>query len=77
MEAESTDSSLGRWKSKASLEGYQGSAHLEFTGNKPENGPPQSPPRSAFRIHKAGKYCLVLRAHKRLETKREEISKDC
>ena len=77
MEAESTDSSLGRWKLKTFLKGYEGTGHLEFTGNKPENGPPASPLRYKFRINKPGKYSLVLRAHKRLETKRTDISNDC
>ncbi len=77
MEAESTDSSLGRWKTKTTLEGYQGSGHLEFTGNKPESGPPESPLVYHFKVTKPGNYALILRARKRLESKRQDISNDC
>ena len=77
IEAESTKSSLGRWIKKTDVEGFTGDCHLEFTGNKPENGPPQSPLKYRFRINQAGKYQLTLRARKRLESKRQDISNDC
>ena len=77
FEAESTDSSLRRWEKKRDVDGYTGECHLEFTGNKPESGPPDSPLQYKFRITKAGKYQLTIRARKRLESKRTDISNDC
>ena len=77
IEAESTSSSLGRWKKKTDVAGYSGECHIEFTGNKPESGPPESPLKYEFRINKGGKYQLTLRARKRLESKRQDISNDC
>ena len=77
IEAESTKSRLGDWKKKTDVKGYTGECHLEFTGNKPENGPPKSPLKYKFKINKGGKYQLTLRARKRLETKRQDISNDC
>ena len=77
IEAESTKSRLGDWKRKTDVKGFTGECHLEFTGNKPENGPPKSPLKYKFKINKAGKYQLTLRARKRLETKRQDISNDC
>lgn len=77
MEAESTSSSLGAWKKKTDVADFSGECHLEFTGNKPESGPPKSPLKYSFRIEKGGKYELAIRARKRLETKRADISNDC
>ncbi|MDP4626463.1 MAG: hypothetical protein NWT08_15160 [Akkermansiaceae bacterium] len=77
MEAESTDSKLGKWKKKTDVEGFTGECHIEFTGNKPESGPAESPLTYKFKITKEGTYSLVIRARKRLETKREDISNDC
>lgn len=54
MEAESTASRLGKWKLKISVHGFSGSGHLEFTGNKPESGPPDSPLIYRFSVSKAG-----------------------
>ena len=77
IEAESTKSRLGDWRKKTDVKEYTGECHLEFTGNKPENGPPKSPLKYSFKITKAGKYQLTLRARKRLESKRQDISNDC
>lgn len=77
IEAESTSSSLRKWKKKHDVADYSGECHLEFTGNKAESGPPESPLKYRFQIKKPGKYTLVLRARKRLETKRADISNDC
>ncbi len=77
IEAESTPSRLGEWKKKTDVKDYRGECHLEFTGNKPENGPPKSPLKYRFKINKGGKYTLSIRARKRLETKRADISNDC
>ena len=77
MEAESTDSKLGKWKTKTDIEGFTGESHIEFTGNKPEKGPAVSPLTYSFKISKEGKYSLTIRAHKRLESDRQDISNDC
>lgn len=66
IEAESTSSKPGKWTGKKDVEGYTGKGHIEFTGNKPSNGPPNSPLLYYFKIEKAGTYSLHLRAHKRL-----------
>lgn len=77
IEAESTASRLGRWKLKTDVEGFSGKGHLEFTGNKPETGPPESPLIYRFTVSKAGGYTLVLRGHKNLISKRDDICNDC
>lgn len=77
MEAESTASNLKKWKKKTDVDDFSGECHLEFTGNKPENGPPDSPLKYVFKVDKGGVYQLTLRARKRLETAREDISNDC
>lgn len=77
IEAESTDSRLGQWKKKTDVKDYKGSGHLEFTGNRPESGPPKSPLKFRFKISQSGKYQLTLRARKRLISEREDICNDC
>lgn len=77
IEAESTSSRLKKWKKKTDVADFSGECHLEFTGNKTESGPPESPLKYRFQINKPGNYTLVLRARKRLETKRADISNDC
>lgn len=77
MEAESTESRLGKWEKKTDVADYQGECHLEFTGNTTLNGDPHSPLKYTFKINKGGVYTLTLRGRKRLETAREDISNDC
>ena len=77
MEAENTSSGLGKWKKKTDVPEFSGECHLEFTGNKAEGGPVGSALKYRFQIRKGGKYSLIIRAHKRLESKREDISNDC
>ncbi|MGJ8725593.1 MAG: hypothetical protein ACSHYB_13625 [Roseibacillus sp.] len=77
IEAESTSSRLGKWEKKTDVADFMGECHLEFTGNKTISGPPESPLKYEFTIRKGGVYQLTLRARKRLETKREDISNDC
>ncbi len=77
IEAESTSSRLGDWKKKTDVEGFSGDCHLEFTGNRTEGGPPDSPLRYSFLITRSGNYQLTLRARKRLESGRQDISNDC
>ncbi|MEO0796705.1 MAG: hypothetical protein AAFX93_16170 [Verrucomicrobiota bacterium] len=66
IESESTRSKLGEWQEKSALEGFAGEGYLEFTGNRPENGPPKSPLKYRFQVDKDGKYKLWIRAHQRL-----------
>ncbi|MCG8698371.1 MAG: T9SS type A sorting domain-containing protein, partial [Bacteroidales bacterium] len=66
MEAENTKSALGQWKRVSSVNGYSGTGHIEFTGNKPSSGPAKSPLTYTFTINQGGDYRLLLRAHKRL-----------
>jgi hypothetical protein len=77
MEAESTSSSLGKWKKMKSIDGYTGECHLEFTGNKPTNGPATSPLKYYFTVDKDGVYKLMIRAHKRLDGARHDLCNDC
>ncbi|WP_299460288.1 gliding motility-associated C-terminal domain-containing protein [uncultured Microscilla sp.] len=77
MEAENTTSDLGLWIKQTTVANYRGSGHIEFTGNSIFNGPPGSPLTYKFRINTAGEYRLILRAHKRLETDRDDLSNDC
>lgn len=77
MEAENTTSDLDKWVKKTNVVNYGGSGHLEFTGNTIFNGSPNSPLIYKFRINTAGEYRLTLRAHKRLETERDDLSNDC
>lgn len=77
IEAESTTSSLRKWKKKTDVKDFKGESHLEFTGNKPESGPAHSPLKYTFKINKSGNYKLVLRAHKRLISDRQDICNDC
>ena len=77
MEMENTTSDLDLWIKKTDMPDYRGSGHLEFTGNKITSGPPKSPLEYKFKINTAGEYRLWLRAHKRLETDREDLSNDC
>ena len=66
-----------RLEKKTAVKDYSGECHIEFTGNKPESGPPKSPLKYKLQINKPGKYTLAIRARKRLETGRADISTDC
>jgi len=77
IEAESTSSSKGKWKKKTSVEGFTGESHLEFTGNKPSNGPATSPLKYYFTVDKDGEYKLMIRAFKRLDGARHDLCNDC
>lgn len=77
IEAESSASRKGDWKEKTDVKDFSGTCHLEFTGNSITSGPPKSPLKYQFKIKKAGKYQLTIRARKRLESKRHDLSNDC
>ena len=77
IEAESTKSSKGKWKKKTSVKGFTGEYHLEFTGNKPANGPATSPLKYYFTVDKDGEYELLIRAFKRLDGEPKDRCNDC
>lgn len=77
FEAESTSSSKGDWKKKHEVDEYTGECHLEFTGNKPANGPPKDPLKYYFTVDKDGEYQLLIRAFKRLEGEPDDRCNDC
>ena len=77
IEAESTSSRKGDWKEKQDVADFSGTCHFEFTGNSITNGPPKSPLKYSFKVNKPGKYRLTIRARKRLETERDDLSNDC
>jgi len=60
IEAENTSSGLGKWVKRSSVEGYTGKGYLEFTGNRPLSGKPNSPVEYTFQINKGGLYYLHL-----------------
>lgn len=77
MEAESTKSSKGKWKKLTSIDEFTGESHLEFTGNKPSNGPAKNPLKYSFTVDKDGEYKLMIRAFKRLEGEPKDRCNDC
>ena len=77
IEAESTSSRLGSWEKKTDVADFSGECHLEFTGNSIMNGPPKSPLKYHFKVTTPGNYRLTIRARKRLETDRDDLSNDC
>lgn len=62
MEMENTPSSLGLWNEETSYGNFTGDGYLQFTGNSPVNGPPNSPLEYKFKINQPGLYYLHLRA---------------
>jgi len=81
IEAESTSSRLGKWKSLKDLEGYSGEGYIEFTGNTPPGGDADSPLKYKFKITEGGVYYLhILCAKETLVHKgerRTDIANDC
>ncbi|MFS4417378.1 hypothetical protein [Maribacter sp. 2307ULW6-5] len=71
LEAESTGSDLGEWLSIKKgdphyIDGASGFAQLEFQGNAPDGGTPNSPLQYAFNAPKDGNYRLLIMTSKRL-----------
>jgi len=77
MEAEATKSPSGRWKGSTAMSGYTGQGYIEFTGNKPMNGQPDSPLVYRFKINKAGLYYLHMHAGREDHGQRKDYSNDC
>lgn len=83
IELEDTKSPLGLWELKQSKlnNDFSGKGYLEFTGNTPINGAPNSPLEYSFTIDKDGLYFLHLRCAKEVLVikgqKRTDIANDC
>lgn len=81
IEAESTESSLGQWEKRKSgnqyyVENASGEQHLEFMGNEPDTGDPNSPLTYTFSAPKNGNYRLLIMSSKRLEGARGDWCND-
>ncbi|TWU59256.1 Choline-sulfatase [Rubripirellula tenax] len=82
IEMESTSSPLGEWKNRTTLTPFTGTSYLEFMGNNPGVGAPNSPLNYDFRINTPGDYWISIRSHKRLTgedgvTARSDMCNDC
>lgn len=81
IEAESTPSEMGEWKLiREGDENYiakaSGEAHLEFSGNNPSTGSPNSPLEYSFKAPANGRYRLLMMTSKRLEGVRGDLCND-
>lgn len=81
IEAESTQSPLGEWKKLSPgdqnyIDGASGTAFLEFSGNEPDKGDPESPLSYTFTVPKDGNFRLIMMASKRLEGVRGDLCND-
>ena len=81
IEAESTVSDLGEWKSiqlgdPNYIHGASGWTQLEFQGNDPDQGEPNSPLQYSFTAPKDGNFRLLIMASKRLEGARGDWCND-
>ncbi|MGJ8672724.1 hypothetical protein [Rubritalea sp.] len=83
IELEDTDSRLGKWQLHDSKlkNSFSGEGYLEFTGNSPASGSPNSPLKYTFKIKKSGLYFLHLRCAKEKVTlkgkERDDVANDC
>jgi hypothetical protein len=81
IEAESTISDLGEWKMITKgetnyVDDASGEKQLEFLGNQPTTGPPNSPLAYDFIAPKNGDFRLLMMASKRLEGDRGDWCND-
>ena len=81
FEAESTTTDLGQWSligegDKNYIEGASQKKFLEFLGNNPDQGEPDSPLEYRFKVAQDGKYRLLLMTSKRLEGARGDMCND-
>jgi hypothetical protein len=81
IEAENTDSPLGRWVKSNSVRGYSGKCYLEFTGSSYLLGPADSPLAYRFQVTKPGLYYLHLLCARETQLidgeKRKDVANDC
>lgn len=77
MEAENTATeNLRRWELKTDISGYTENGYLEFTGNNPESGSPNSPLAYRFRVTQGGLYYLHMHVAKEHLTIRNRLRTD-
>jgi hypothetical protein len=81
IEMESTKSMLGEWKKmkakdKHYIVGASKKGFLEFQGNEPDSGDPNSPLTFKFKVKKDGQYRLLMMTSKRLEGNRGDMCND-
>jgi arabinoxylan arabinofuranohydrolase len=81
IEAEATKSALQNWKlidpkDANYVAGASGESYLEFLGNEPEMGDPNSPLTYEFTAPADGDYRLIMSASKRLEGERGDKCND-
>lgn len=81
IEAESTNSTLGNWllieeDHENYIKGASQKAFLEFLGNHPDQGPPNSPLDYHFKVKQDGKYRLLIMTSKRLDGRRGDMCND-
>jgi hypothetical protein len=81
IEAESTKSSLGEWKiikkgDKNYIENASIETYLEFQGNAPDTGNPNSPLVYEFVVPETGNYRLLMMCSKRLEGEKGDRCND-
>ncbi|QDU89216.1 Beta-L-arabinobiosidase precursor [Pirellulimonas nuda] len=60
IEVENTTSDLGLWNEESSYANFTGDGYLQFTGNNPSSGPPNSPLEYRFKINQSGLYYLHM-----------------
>lgn len=77
IEAESVTSRLGEWEPMTEIEGYSGGGYLQFMGNKPTSGKPNSKLEYVFKITKGGLYYLALRCAREKVGNRDDLANDC
>lgn len=81
IETENTSSDLGEWFEATEVEDFTGEGYLEFNGNRPQNGDPNSPLIYNFRINEPGLYFLHLRCARETLTidgeERDDVANDC
>ena len=78
IEAEQTNSDLQKWRivkkgDKNYVKGASGKTYLEFMGNKPITGKPNSPLQYEFIAPKTGNFKLMLMSSKRLEGVKSDV----
>jgi arabinoxylan arabinofuranohydrolase len=81
IEAESTKSPLGEWKiidedNKKFVKGASSHQYIEFQGNQPDSGSPNSPLEYSFKAPYDGNFRLVMMTNKRLEGVRGDMCND-
>lgn len=81
IEAESTKSPLGKWlkitsKNKNYVANASGKTYLEFMGNTPSIGEPNSPLKYTVKVPIDGNYRLLMMSSKRLEGDRGDWCND-